>query len=510
MKSLVLVFALFLAVATNAQNLQPRDSRDFGMTVFPLTELKFIGFGVEGKFGTGFCVDPECRFIGTNYHVAAISNPKKIKGQKVVARYLATGPEDEGATINDGFSVGPTKYVLSRDLAIFELRHSLPKHQGIQFSLKDLQVGQDVDIYAYPKEGINPLRKLLQFHAKFISETQYGLLAFSYTLSDGKAVRPGASGGIVVDSKTGMIVGVLNSIAKDGELVAMAVPVQALVDFVSKVQPNIAQRLFPSAQGMLPPEDLYPKFAPPPLLDVLQHRPEEPIEVKVLRSKAQLLADGIRNLIAVQSFAWGSGNNDPSAISAYEVRMLGGYQRFREYPDGKRELQELPLPAVNNSITPGDEWSRLPAMVGTDLGLRIQQAATTMINGNRVKVFLYRADAEDDLCRFKSHVDFGFLAVNKTATVGCYGEVWTDEDTNILRISEHFDDRAGWQNLRVVVTFGWLRQAGEAPRLIPITIVTQAELKKKVYWCRGQFTDYRVFSAKVKILTENLQPRRPQ
>jgi hypothetical protein len=84
--------------------------------------------------------------------------------------------------------------------------------------------------------------------------------------------------------------------------------------------------------------DLYPKFVPPPRSDALRHRPEEPVEVTVLCNKAQLLADSMRNFIAVRTFAWGSGDKRPAAVSAYEVRVLYGQQRFRAYPDGKKEL----------------------------------------------------------------------------------------------------------------------------------------------------------------------------
>jgi len=123
-------------------------AQDFDKTVVPITELKLVGLALEGKFGTGFCLDPECRFIGTNYHVAMMARPRKIKGEKVIQRYLATGPEDEGATVNDGPSVGPMKYTVSRDLAIFELRHPLAHHHGVAFSLDDLEFGQEIDIYA--------------------------------------------------------------------------------------------------------------------------------------------------------------------------------------------------------------------------------------------------------------------------------------------------------------------------------------------------------------------------
>src|SRR6202158_1084859 len=163
-------------------------AHDFNKTVLPITELKLLGLGIEAKFGTGFCLDPECRFIGTNYHVAMMVRPRKIKGGKVIQRYLATGPDDEGATVNDGPSESPMKYTLGRDLAIFELRHSLPQHHGIAFSLDDLQVGQEIDIYAYPKETSNPIRSLRQFHGTFKGLTTTGLLAFDYSLSADKAI----------------------------------------------------------------------------------------------------------------------------------------------------------------------------------------------------------------------------------------------------------------------------------------------------------------------------------
>ena len=469
----ILFACLCLCHSTSAQtdlpNLLPlvlpstaRHAQDFSKTVVPITELKFLGLAMEEKFGTGFCLDPECRFIATNYHIAMMGQPRKIKGEKVVQRYLATGPDDEAATVNGGPAGDPMKYALCRDLAIFELRHPLPHHRGVAFDLDELQLGQPVDIYAFPKEGINPFRNLLQFHGTFRGETTTGQLAFGYSLSGGKAIHPGASGGIVVDSNTQRIVGILNAIAKDGEAIALAVPVQSLADFVNKVQPYLAQSLFPSTKGISPlSADLYPKFTAPVSTGILQHRPEEPAEVTVLRGKAQLLADSMRNFIAVQTFAWGSGASAPSLELAYEVRVLDGYQRFREYPDGKKELRDVPFPPLNTVMVPGGEWSELPEMVGTELRLKIHQAADMEVNGQRIKVFQFWANTEDGVCRWKSNLDFGFFAVNKIATVACYGEVWTDADTNILRISEHYELPGKWKDFQAVVTYGWLRQAGD-------------------------------------------------
>ena len=475
-------------------------AQDFNKTVLTITELKMLGLGIEGKFGTGFCLDKQCRFIGTNYHVAVMARPSKIKGEKVIQQYDATGPADEGATLNDGPSVSPMKYNLSRDLAILELRHPLARYHGVAFSLQELQPGQDVDIYAYPKETINPIRNLLQFHGKFKGQTTTGLLAFDYGWSAGRAIRPGASGGIVVDGKSHQIVGILNGVARNGEAIALAVPIHNLLDFVSKVQPFLAQTLFPSATTGISPfaGDLYPKLLPSSP-DELRHRPKESVEVKVLRQRAQLLADSMRNFIAVQTFSWGSGNDVPLAVSAYEVRVLDGFQRFRRYPGGTKELEDVPFPPIDDVMVPGGEWSELPEMVGTELGLKIHYVADVVINHHAAKVFQYRAEAEDGVCRWKSVFDFGLFALNKIATVACYGEVWTDEDTNILRMSERYELPGKWRNYQAVVTYGWLQETNDPPRLIPLTISAQAEYKNKVHWCRGLFTNYQVFSSRAKI-----------
>jgi hypothetical protein len=478
-------------------------AQDFDRTVVPITELKIAVFGLEATFATGFCLDPACRFIGTNYHVAMVARPHRIKGQRVVERYLATGPDDEGATVNEGETMGPTKYVLSRDLAIFELRRPLPHHHGIAFDLDELELGQPVNIYAYPKESVSPIRKLLRFTGTFKGQTTAGLLAFDYNLSAGKAILPGASGGIVVDAKTDRIVGVLNSTDRMGNAVAMAVPIQSLVDFVSKVQPFLAQTVFPSANKISPvSNDLYPKFVPP-ASGAVQRRPDESPEVSALRRNAQLLADSMRDFIAVQRLAWGSGDREPSADRAYEVRVIDGSQKFRDYPEGKEELEEIPIPHLSHSVIPGSEWSELPEMVGTELRLKVHQAADATVNGKRMKVFQYSATLEDALCKFRYIMDYAFFVSSRTVTAACYGEVWTDENMNIVRMSEHYELPNERKIYHIVVTYGWLQRADDPPRLIPLTFASEREYKKQIDWCRGQFTDYQVFSSRVRIIADN-------
>ncbi len=501
-------------------------TQDFSEVVVPITSVKItpsvkvsilgkVGpkLNLDANFGTGFCLDAACRFIVTNYHVAMTTRTDKIKREKIIQRYLATGPHDQGATAHGLSNGGVLPYATKRDLAIFELRRSLPHHHGLTFSLDELQVGQQVDIYGYPNGIINPIRKLARFPATFKAPTTSGLLAFDYQLSADKPIRiHGASGGIVVDRKTEKILGILS---ETNETMALAVPVQTLVEFVSKVQPFLVQRIFPTTNVSPVSADLYPKFMPAPDhypkfvprgADRLQHRPEEPYEVSVLRKKAQLLADSMRNFIAVQGFAWGSGDKEPSAEAAYEVRVIDGVQRFRTYPDGKKELEETPYPHQNGWVLPADEWATLPKMVGTEFRLKVHQAADVVVNEQRRKVFQYYANVEDNLCPFEPVEDYFFFTIGKTIAVACYGEVWTDEDANIVRISEHLElsDKLkvyrGWEECQVVLTYGWVKLADEPKRLVPLTIFTEARFKKHVYWCRGQFTDYQLFTSRVKIV----------
>ena len=143
-------------------------------------------------------------------------------------------------------------------------------------------------------------------------------------------------------------------------------------------------------------------------------------------------------------------------------------------------------------------------MVGKTPRFKIHQFPDTVVNGRRIKVFQYHAEVEDGVCVFKSITDFVFFSTSKYLTAPCYGEVWTDEDSNILRVSEHYEaviDK--WKDFQGVVTYGRLKLPDESTRLVPLTIATQAEHKKKVYWCRGAFTDYRVFDSQVKIIAND-------
>ena len=157
-------------------------------------------------------------------------------------------------------------------------------------------------------------------------------------------------------------------------------------------------------------------------------------------------------------------------------------------------------------ILPAHEWLKLPRMVGTEYLLKVQEAANSIMNGRPIKVFQYVSSVEDNLCPFQAIDDYLFFTRGQPVAVACYGEVWTDENTNIIRISEHLDlsdklkEYRGWDDVQVVITYGWIKKDDEPSRLAPLTIFTQGRNGKKIYWCRGQFTDYRMFNVRAKLI----------
>jgi hypothetical protein len=483
---------LALALAGNAQEFVPE------RVVFPITDFKpdimyLSPFTV--KFGTGFCLDPDCRFVGTNYHVAKVMGKYvRIKGVFSAHRYLDSDPNDRGAqdvNLDGGF--GSLEYTPAHDLAIYEMRHPLKNFHGIGFDADDLEDSREADIYAYPFNW-NPKRGLVHWHGKFIGKNSQGLLAFSY--EEGR-VRTGASGGIVVDSKTKKIIGVLNGIAEGKDRIAFAVPVKELSDFVARAQPYLQATLFPKTVFVSPvATDLYPPYVWP-RAEVLSQRTVDAPEVFKLRCTAQHLADSMRNFTATQTFAWGRDNRDPELTDAYETLIVDGAQHWRRV-GGKKLYEHVPYPPLSGFLNPGGEWSELPWRVGTELNLKIHQAPDAVIGGRTVHVFQYAANAEDEVCSFHYVMSFGFFLHGSRKFYDCHGEVWMDESGIILRISEAINLTGPAYHFWGVTTYGWLEKDG-TQYLVPVTIAMQVEYRK-MYWCRGLFTDYEMFGVKTRLV----------
>jgi hypothetical protein len=376
------------------------------------------------------------------------------------------------------------------------VRHPLKNFHGIAFDAEDLENSPEADIYAYPFNW-NPKRGLVRWHCRFSGKTRQGLLAFSY--EEGR-VRGGASGGIVVDSKTKKIIGILNGVGGGNDRIAFAVPVIELSEFVRRAQPYLQAILFPKTVFVSPVSaDLYPPYVLA-RTEGLSQRPVEPPEVVKLRRTAQHLADSIRNFTATETFAWGRDSREPELADAYETLILDGWQRWRRQGNN-RFYDNVPFPPLNSSIVSGAEWSELPRMVGTELGLKIHQAPDAVVGGRTVHVFQYAADVEDRVCLFQSVMNYGFFQRSIAKYYDCHGEVWMDESGIILRISQALDLSGQWFRWWGVITYGWLEKDG-TQYLVPVTIMTQAE-HNKTYWCRGLFTDYEMFGVKSRLVLQN-------
>lgn len=465
-------------------------------TVVPITKLHFYGPIGNIMFGSGFCLDPECRFIVTNYHVAeTMGKHLSIEHEPVVQRWLASGPNDEGAT-KDGYNP-------LRDLAVVELEHSLSRRgfHGLPYnmdSVEDLLVGQDVDIYAFPLE-LKPKRKLQHFRGEYIGLHQNGLLAFSYQPNPHR-LRVGASGGLVVDGK-GRVVATLARVAVNQNDV-LGVPVEVLSAFVSKIQPYLAARLFPKTAFIPPVEpDIYPEWIPDRPNGRLESRPAEPPDVQLLRAKAQDVVDGMHAVIAVESYEWGQGSalNDPQAIGYYEVRTFEGIQHFRQYPDGKKEMKEIPWPPLMESIDPGPAWSFVPHIIAKEYDLAIRRDPDIVWKGQTLRVFQYHGAKEDKVCIFDNQLDLVFMIHHHIESYDCSGEVWTDQSENVMRVSENYYMPDSRMEMRLIVTFGWTDVEGKRLR-VPVTLSMETVEGPHIHWCRGQFTDYRQFRSSVRLL----------
>lgn len=483
-------------------------ARDYDRSVVPITSVHVRGPLVEAEFGTGFCLDSDCQFIVTNYHVAATVGHPKIRGAKIVKRYFATGPKDERATLNHIATGGPPlRYTLSRDLAVLQLSKPLRNYHGVQFSTEDLAIGQQVDIYSYPKGAVSPFRTLQVFHGAFLGQQSDDLLAFEYAPNGNKRLRPGASGGIVVDSESGKVVGIFCGLDQNNPLVAVAVPAENLAEFLEKTQPFLAEAVFPiQTVASADHPDFYPEYHPK-TSTILRQRPDSSADsaaIKLLRENAESMLDGMRDFIAVQTFVWGRGDHHVEAADAYEVQIRAGSQKFREYPDGKKWQWSPSIPGAPSSVvTPIDDWSTLPWYIGTNVGVKIREVPGASVNGVPLRVFQYRGSAEDEPCQTRDIYSFVFFSIHKDIDSIPYGEVWTDKHENIVRMSLHCEDHAwGWTNGDTIVTYGWISKPGLEPRLVPVSIVYKASRKKQLYWCRGQFVNYREFVSRMRVLAD--------
>jgi hypothetical protein len=224
----------------------------------------------------------------------------------------------------------------------------------------------------------------------------------------------------------------------------------------------------------------------------LQVRPTEPSEVQELRKKAQSMVQQMSNFIALQTLTLGD-----NSVWQHELRVIDGQQIFTR-SDGA-ELKELPIPRLG--VVPGSEWRDLAQMVGTNLRLPLRYSGERMEDGRKVKVFSYRATKEDEVCGIRVKRPFHRLWKDSAP---CHGEVWTDRDLNILRITQEtlLPHESSLGKATIVVLYGWLKYAGSSDLLVPTSIYLTAQtVKGRTIESSATFTAYRVFHAAAKVVT---------
>jgi hypothetical protein len=484
------------------------------------------------KFGTGWCFDPDCYFVVTNYHVVKlVGSDLRIRGVEVRESYPATGENDEGARWIKTVAGLHLRYNPVRDIAILRVQRPLSQKgmHGVAPYAGQLQPGQEATVYGYPRG-----KALTGAPGRFVRELRDGVLLFEMqTLEAGRILQGGISGGLIVDRQD-RAVGLLCGISGEH---AFAVPMWSVADVVKRIEPGLYTALLPrgiyrptnpisadleaeseltdpdveTPTGGLSPEAAlagsYLRYgldegaAPGRESSALSltTRTGESTEVRTLRGNAQRMVEGMKNFIAVQTLYLSDGAR--TAVWQHEVRVVYGQQTFRKWPDGREEFSELPYP--KQGIVPGGEWTALPSMVGTDLKLKIEPAGELAVGEHKVKVFRYQAAPEDDACALRTRRSYGLWHKDWRSTMPCRGEVWTDEHFEILRISQDLEVPRGQtflQQLQIAVMYGWLERPGLKRELVPVEIFLQGQFTNgAMYYCTGRFTNYRVFATSTRL-----------
>lgn len=471
-------------------------SFDPSKTVLAVQELELF----RTAFGTAACLDAECRYLLTNAHVAMLASPRAIHGDPVVQEFLATGPHDDGAVMEPG-GAGAATYNPLRDIAIYELVRPMKGFQGMPFSLEPLTDGEEVEIVGFPGRTIGMAdfdRKLTVWQATYFADNLDGCLLFKYKVSDtsGK-IRPGSSGGIVV--RDGAVVGILRGMLRS-DLIAEAVPISSLEEFLAKVNPYLHAQLFPQATVVGPASsDAFPPWTTSPsTAGVLERRAAEPDDVQRVRAKAQQLYDSMKYLMARQFVSWSEGG-PPKMEAAYDLQVRDGVQVFT---DGKHEYTgEIPFPELGAWVLPGELWLNAPRYANSDLSLRIRHAGLASTDNEAIDVYQWQAPgAESKFCEFDEVSLFPFSRRDTISDVGCSGEIWLSAEGDIVRISEAYDRPVRkWSRYESIVVYGRVLLNGES-HLVPVTITTRVQYgRSKMLYCYSIFSNYQFWGSRVRL-----------
>jgi len=476
--------------------------------------------GLETRSGTGWCVDAGCSLLATNYHVAKEGLPGKIGGAKVAGVYLASGPTDYGAVWIMTTYGKWLRYNPLRDVALVSLAHPLlPGRPALRFYAGNLMPGQDLVVNGVPAGG-----KQEAVAAKFLRMVD-GLLELSLP----HGAPAGLSGSMVADTQ-GSIVGMLSSVTDGG---AFAVPLWSIADAIRKFRPLLYGQMFPDGVSK-PPEFQGPTVFSRELLAALGGASPEPVlplgyledglgqpfpalvaprlrlattrqesaDVQELRRRALGMFQQMANFKALQTLRLNTEGR-PELTWLHELYVDSGDLLFRPLDDGQ-PLQVIPFPHRRRAVVPGAEWRELPQMVASQFQLRVQEVGEKDVGGKRLRVFAYEASIEDRVCWVRFRNSEVFWSRDHQFPVACRGEVWTDDELNVLRISQELELTAGkvpMELLQLAVLYGWLGRD-----LVPVAMVVRGTVEGRNCRAVADFSNYRRMDSAEATSGERMQP----
>ncbi|MGI9101078.1 MAG: S1 family peptidase [Terriglobales bacterium] len=449
-------------------------------------------------YATAWCLNTDCDWAITNYHVANVMGKHMtIKGVKVKRYVFATDGHDPEAKSVASMR-GPIRLAPYRDIAFLFMAEPL-SHKGMQtvpFYAGDLEEGQPVTVIGYPGGTLTAIK------GKFAGECEQGELKFELN----HKIAEGASGGLIVDQQ-GRAVGLAMGASED-RMAVFAVPVWAIAEFMHTSDINLFLKVFPTVNVDKPepvtefqthsanPDE---SFSPTPLVsessltlkDVIPNEPiaryDASMAVLLLRKRAEVAAQKMKNFVARQTLLFPTGR-----AWQHEVQVVEGRQHFRTLPDGK-DLMDLPIP--RDGPVPGSHWADLINVVAADLRLAVQFNRETHIDGHRIKVFHYRAGAQDQICGLK--IRRRFWGGARRLFLPCTGSIWTDEAFDVLRVTQDMivPEYTGVVHFRVVVLYGRWDE-----KLVPVSIyLNETQPDGRILASRVRFDKYRVFRTTTRI-----------
>ena len=495
-------------------------------------------FGLALNFGTGYCFgQAKCDYILTNHHVAdRAGSPLWINGVKVLRTYDATGPQDKDAVWTRSANGHLFKMAPVRDIAIYRLDHPIKGKHGIPFFPGQLQDGENLEVYGHPRGG-----KLLMIETTFFGEGGDGLLYLKAKAGNEVNVAPGISGSLVVNGRN-QAVGLVQGISKNG--IVAVVPVWSLADFVKSVLPSkytetlsgeeIGKLYRPGDATIVPidfdsesealAKEVGPEegVSPRPVLSEnclwngidrtldgvvgdfanSDHRTRIPESesVRTLRKNAEVMLEQTDDLLAVGTSS-AFGGHDPEISIQYQLRMADGNEELIR--DGKK-IKRL-FSSIDNGIGLEGGWSEFPRRIGSEVNLFIQQADDLVLPAwGMVKVFRYEGKTEDGVAQMEYDTYYlPGLHTTKVITVPIRGEVWTDENLNILRIHEELDAPPSkkWIKVHSSILYGWLDMQEGVRKLVPTAIIVTGERtdNHQRYTTLTRITNYHQFTVSVRI-----------